>query len=467
MNGVVTLKRVKAVVIVNGEKLLLLLQSIIIGIIMSYAFGSYSIFVGEALGILLVFLLSNNIDRRSIKIIVGMKFVFLFFLLCNYYGNISVYGQPYFVGGSDDLFFEQTAKQFSVSNFQWPWNYPVDTNCNGMFWVLSILIKLSGGVENYHTISYRLFNLNLLICIGEIAYKFANKNIGLNCKQSMIVMTSIIAFPNAINLSTYVFRDTLCAFCILFACAICSDLHTDSLKSFIFFRNKIILAVILVIDAVFSFWIRREALYLILVVFIISTLKDKIDIKSLLSFLVIVIAGICILNKMQAFSFILAKIKRYLVYQSNYILENNSSSLYTRIFMTPILPFGIIYRILYGLIFPLPTGILYFYKVIVSGLEITNFLVSCGSCFQIVMLPFLLKGALKINKYSLIYWVEFLAIIITTFTFRHFIIIYPFMFFLIYKEFYSMKKSERSKYLAVGVIVAAILGTIYILYKLF
>lgn len=467
MNSVDNVKRAKSILFVNVEKLLLILQSIIIGIIMSLVFDSRSIFVGEVFSILLVLLLSNNIDRRSILVILGMKFIFLFFLLCNYYGNISMYGRPYFVGGSDDEFFEQTAKQFSQSIYKWPWDYPIDTNCNGMFWVLSILIKLSGGVEYYHTISYRLFNLNLLICIGEVAYKFAYKNIGLNCKQSMVVMTSIIAFPNAINLSTYVFRDTLCAFCILVGCAICNDLHTDSLKGFIFFRNKIMLVVILIADAVLSFWIRREALYLILVMFIISTLKNKINIKSLLSFLVIIIAGIYILYEMQAFSFIFAKIKRYLVYQSNYISQNNSSALYRRIFMTPMLPFGIIYRILYGLVFPLPTGILHFYKVFSSGLDMTNFLVSCGSCFQIIMLPFLLKGAAKINKYSLIYWVEFLAVIITTFTFRHFIIIYPFMFFVIYKEFYSMKKSERSRYLAIGVVITAILGTIYMLYKFF
>lgn len=447
-----------------NETLLLVFESLLMDIPLSLCFSSVSILTADMIGVIIILLFIRGMDKKTLLHLGIYKIIAVAFVLLVYYGNIQTYGAPYFIGGSDDLHFEDTASLFLKNNYKWPWDYPIETNCSGMYWLLSQLMKISGGEQYYSTFAFRVLNIDFLMAIGVIAYKIARYSLRLEKTQAKLIMLSVIFFPNAIYLSSYVFRDTLCCLIIVIAYAICEDITRNSLEPIIC-RNRFLSTLYILVLAFFAYWLRKELLFLMLVVFCISFAGDRITRNRLLIMFMAAVFALVILVRFHAISFILAKASRYVLYHYQYIAEKNSSALYSKIFLTPVFPLGICYRTLYGFVFPLPTGIIQFFNIFNNGLTFVNFIVSLGSCYQVVMLPFLISGLRRVNQISLVFWAEFLSIILTTFTFRHFIMIYPFMFVIIFNEYYHFSIKKRQRYFWLGLTVLCVLAAVYILYK--
>lgn len=436
--------------------------SILFALICSIWVSSASIIIAELIGFIVVFSLSKDIDRKVFFNIIGYKCVAIIVMLLIYNGNIQSYGQPYFMGGSDDLHFETIAKLFLTYDYVWPWDYPVDTNCNGMYWIISLIMRLSGGIDQYHTIAFRVLNVNILIAIGIVAYKISKIELEMDIYKSRRVQTVITLFPNILNISSYVFRDTLCSFIIILCSAICIDFSRKR-SEYIISNNRIRLLIELLAITFIGYWLRKELFFIIVAIFVFSYVGDKLTKKNIIGLILIAAVGLYVLLKMDAYSFVIAKASRYLNYHAEYIFNHNSSDLYSTIFLKPVFPYGIILRSLYGLVFPLPTGLL---KVrdLLNGLNFVDFFVSIGTCFQVVMLPYLFSGLKRNKTIALIFLTEFFSVILTTFTFRHFVLLYPFMLIIMLNDFYKDKVKSKKK-LIFGVILLVSLGFIYIVYK--
>ena len=139
---------------------------------------------------------------RAIILIKCISYIFIFLV---FYGNIQEYGAPYYHGGSDDLDFEIYTMEFIKNNYIWPWEYKGIHNAKGMLSLFASLIRISNIFETYHTLAFRLLNMDILICISIILYKICRRDLRMSKKVSLICMLTMGLLPNSLFLTSFVF----------------------------------------------------------------------------------------------------------------------------------------------------------------------------------------------------------------------------------------------------------------------
>jgi len=159
-------------------------------------------------------------------------------------------------------------------------------------------------------------------------------------------------------------------------------------------------------------------------------------------------------------------LKYFNLYYSPYLVGlGREGGLASKIFALQLFPLGLILRILYGLVSPVPSALL---NIVGIPFDVDSFGIafqSIGTILQIMSIPFFVFSDWTEHKTeALVFWVLFLGIVVTTFTFRHFIFIYPFMVLLIISRVSQM---SMNRYLVITfgeVSILAILGCIYMLW---
>lgn len=439
------------------EKMFLIISNIIISIILGLMFSTLSIVIINAifLFILLVILKKDKIDMyKHINIIYGICIIAMMLL---YYGYNLKYDSPYYLGGSDDKNFELWAEQAIEEE-----NYTIYDinhnksfeyyNCNGFIWFMSILIRFCNFFGGYHTIVIRLINIYFLIFIGILVYKYFYKH---EKKEYIPLLYIMILFPNTLYISIHGFRDTLFSFIIFSIFYLTSSIKSKKLP------DKICIIIYTLLFSYLAYYIREAAIIYILIILIINLLlgnkKIELNKKTIVLISMIGVISIIIMYCLGIFS----KIQGYLDRYSEYILAGNDG-LASKIFTTPFLPYGFILRIMYGLIFPSPTGI------IITKLDvdtICKFILSIGTILQIYLLPYILKNIKRLDGILIIYTVVFASIIFTTFGFRHFILLYPFMFLLIARQYINTDRVQKKKLFYVMTSIILIGALFYIILK--
>ena len=159
----------------------------------------------------------------------------------------------------------------------------------------------------------------------------------------------------------------------------------------------------------------------------------------------------------------------YISYSRKYTsyLLSKDYGLSSRIFSMSIFPYGWILRCLYGLMVPFPAGLLsleYFSKPFFA---LSNAVVYLGTFYQIFMLPYLIKSALKKNINAWMYLVVYASIVLTTFTFRHFIMPLPFFALAVAEEYIETNRKKRINYFVFIMIGIIFMSLLYVILKLF
>lgn len=421
-------------------------------ILLAVIFGNLSIFVIGFCGLALNYFFMRKYDKNdflrivsTVAISIGFCAMFLLYL-----GLQIKYGRPYYLGGSDDLQFEITANQLIRERVFFPEQMSIKYsghNSKGFVCFLANFMRLCNIVGGYHTATFRIFNIEMLILLSILVFRLADLRTGnkIVAKKLFIFMTF---FPNCIYISSFVFRDTI-NMVILFA---------SVLVWYEFIRTRKIAHVILesMILAYCLFWFRSQNIIIVIALVLCFVLFDqyKFSKKKILFGALLVFIFIIFAMQTDLLKSVIDTSRRY---TENYLSYSNNGFSKV-IFSLPLFPFGVFARMTYAIISPIPTSILQ----IVTSFDINsiaNFFVSCGTIYQIYQLPYLARGAKKFNSITMCFLIMWFVVASTTFTFRHFLMIYPFMAYLIIEQ----KEEVRKNYAPLITIGIAFLGFIYIL----
>ncbi|WP_372995839.1 hypothetical protein [Lutispora sp.] len=444
--------------------ILFVLINIIILLTLCLIFSNISILVIGLLGLLIVTQTAKKEDSKIYGYMAGIYLAAVFLMLILYYGYMAQYGTPYYLGGSDDLAFEKTAEYILQAGYHLPnelLNEPslYYHSAKGFLWLLSWLIRFCDIFGGYHTIAYRILNIYFLMTLGIFVYKYFSSKYDFSNKQNLVLLLAVTMFPNAQYISIHVFRDTLnilILFVIFVIWDICSS--KEKLSKIMIIKT---LSITLILTYV-SFWMRAQNLIFIAAIVLLNLfLKNKVLTKRTLSvYLGALLVTLIIFSYLGVFK----EIIKFNEYYKDYLLETNQG-LSQRIFSMNLLPFGILFRIAFGLVSPLPLGILQFTDMFTDIEAFFKVIVSAGIIIQIYLTPYLLLNIRRIDKVTIVYIMFFLATVVTTFTFRHFIMLYPFMAILIFRQFYKTPKQTKLLLFSGMTIILALSAGAYILIK--
>lgn len=388
----------------------------------------------------------NDSDRRGLIALSIATLISFVYMLAIYYSFEYSYGIPYYLGGNDDLFFETTAQKLAdrnafflwdANNFEWFKN----TNSKGYLLFLARLIKLSDALGGFSTFVPRILNIYLLLsCAILVATSTCEKT-----KYLFIAFLCVSLFPHSLFISSFVFRDTICAFFLCLVFWIWKNNTKFTRASYCF---KALITILILICSYFlrSIIVIFELLFITGAIYgmLPSNKKNKI-VFLFITFLVILAIFVLFWDRIQY----------YVHYYSDY-LNSADWGLSSYIFRIPFLPFGIIARFLLLLVSPVPTNLVavnHYFDNANSAFGVLN---SIGTIFQIYILFYFFKRAKKLRIDS-VYCVLILLTITVTFTFRHFILYYPFLIVGGIEEISQTKSTTRKRafcYTSLSVIVS-------------
>ncbi|MCS7459892.1 hypothetical protein N0M98_07030 [Paenibacillus doosanensis] len=384
----------------------------------------------------------------------------LIYIYIIYSANLLAYGSPYFNGGSDGLAFERKGFLIVNSNIYNPSQLlgnVLDQYDNAPFFsvYIGLLIKFGELFDGYSTFLPRIMNVYFLIWISMIFEYLLKKHAGFSGKRLYISILIFLITPNIQYLNSDVFRDTFNLFQIFLIILLFDRiiLVKNILKKLFYF-------IIVFLAMYITFYTRTNSL-----VFAAAgtSLLFLNKFNRILKVLIIFVTAsfLMLINFSDSIKFEYF----YNVYSEHLLSSTDGLSSY--IFKQPLFPFGIILRSLYGLINPFPNFLGLFKVPNMLLLDIVLLFVYCGAVLQIIFIPFLLKRLARMDWLALSFVVNFLGVVITTFTFRHVLLYYPFMVALIVDEFISSKQTTKSRVLFVSLTMTVLMGLLYIVLKFF
>ncbi|SHJ72295.1 hypothetical protein SAMN02745751_03213 [Dethiosulfatibacter aminovorans DSM 17477] len=438
--------------------------NILLLITLTLTFESISILIVGMMGMLLVTYVVNKTNLKFEIVLSIIYLIAIIMMLVAYCGYDYQYGAPYFSGGSDDLAFEEMSTYVMDEGYLMPYKYAQDPklryhNSKGFLWIISWIMRVVESFGGYHTIAFRVLNINFLIALGVLTTSYFKENYGFSDHKNLIVLIVSILFPNAIYISVHVFRDTLIIFLLFSVFYIWDRLLQKENISFVsglktFFITGLI--------AYISYWIRNQSLVFIIAIILVSIFlkKHRLNIRNFGMYMLLLLVALIIADLFNVFDLIVAFNERYTIHK----LEL-SDGLSNEIFKIPLFPFGFVVRFAYGLVSPIPVPIIKTPKMLTDIKLFFDVLVSFGTVMQIFLLPYLVKNILRIDKVFILFITFMLGIVVTTFTFRHFIMLYPFMWILIFREFFSTNENDRKLIFMATALSICFAAIIYILIK--
>ena len=88
-----------------------------------------------------------------------------------------------------------------------------------------------------------------------------------------------------------------------------------------------------------------------------------------------------------------------------------------------------------------------------------------GTVFQLFLVPYLLKHVIRIDYAGLVFLAIFFSVIITTFTFRHFVMVYPFMMEPIVVEYNNASTATKNHYRYITAGMLVMLAVLYLVVR--
>lgn len=405
--------------ICNYASLTYFLVNILLLLVLSIVFNSYSII---GLGILfslipiVCIIRSRSIKKEAFRatiLLIVISSLLVFFTLLVYLFFNGKYGNPYYNGGSDDYYFEESATKLienkvflwsGATRFEW-FN---SSNSRGYIFFLSYLIRLANLLGGYSTFVPRLLNIYLVIACSVLVTDVLN----LNGKWQLISVCLISLFPNTVFISSFVFRDAICAF---FICFVLWIWRKPSIKQ----KKTVFVAAVLTAVIIFLAYFVRAIISIFCLFILFAEIFFLFDIPSNTRKKAVLLFGLFCIPIL--YRFFGDKVSYYIDYYSS-LLTNSSKGLTSTIFSVSFFPFGFVLRLCLLAISPTPGALFYFS----SEYSPFDYAVSLGTIVQIYLLFYFWKGIIK-GKRECWYALLIMSAVTVSFTFRHFILFYPFL----------------------------------------
>lgn len=432
-------------------------------LLISVVFNNFSITVIGIIGMFILYLCLRglkDVRYKDLAIIITLAFAFMLLL---YAGLCEKYGEPYYA--SDDKVFEEYGHWIYGKNI---FRFKDLPYIEGLFYakgyliVISWIERISNLLDGYSTISPRILNLYMWISTTVLIYKQMSTSID-NRSLARKVFVGLALFPNALYISSFVYRDVFIVFLIVASIynfeKLMEEVKDRELTIISFVRSLVIL---FCLNAMY--YSRKQMLYVVMIICLVFFFKEKINLGSNYKVLVMVtsaVLGVVLLGLTGGMKMLSGMTTGYSSY-----LQGLSDGLSGIVFSRPLLPFGVILRFFYGLVCPFPAALIsldYFGEPLYSMvIALTCF----GTFFQIFLLPYLFKGMIKLDYTAVKFLGMFGAIILTTFTFRHFVMAYPFAAVMLAQQIEVTEIKVRKKYAAYVVIFIMSAVTAYLLLKM-
>lgn len=424
----------------------------------SFYVVSASFLIISLLFLSLTFFFRGN-EKRLYSIVFFCNLLVIIVLYLYY---IQHYGTPYFGGGSDDLSYELDAKKvvdaLPVSEYFKIRGGVIKASHNsiGYIFLTSLFIRISNLIGEYHTLIPRIFNAFCLGLISILTYRIANKIDSLK-RHSFLIALVVGLSPLQLYVSSHVFRDILIETIIMLVA------YYGFLKKVNFLNCMIVILMVIILWELRTFSSMFAGLIYLASVF--WRLKNSNSLNISLKFLIFGLAGVFIAGM----SFVilpelLVDFDGYTQRYSEYRSEERSSGFAQQIFGLPLLPLGIVFRLIYLLFTPLPTF---------SGNDYSIFLYHLESTIRIVLIPFFLLGSYVSFKVGgihkqilLFFFIPFFVIAATSFQARQITMYYPFMVYIFLTGFlYASRNRISNKILSLSLLTIISLSFIYLFIK--
>lgn len=441
-----------------NQKLLILAKMLTVIIVSSILTFSVSVLVLQIfLGFITIYF-SINSDYKSAKLWSNIFLVSMFFSFLVFLGNNIYFGEPYFIGGSDDLMFEEWGRTIYNFGIYSP-SKIIEYNIigifnNSVFFTVYIarLIQFANIFGGYTTFLPRVANVHFFIWICMIIKYLLTRHTKISQKNIYYSVAVFAFMPSIQYINSHVFRDTF-NFLQVLLIGLLFDLALRK-KHIVRFASLILIPII----AYSAYYTRASSILFagILVVFIISS-RYKIRIR----YIIPIVLPLMFLSDILA----VFKVGQFIEVYSNYLLGSSDGGLSSVVFSQPLLPFGILFRTIYAFVSPFPDLFL-FKEPSRILLDLIQLAKNIGVFLQIIFIPFVIKRALKLDWIALIFLSWFLPIIASTFTFRHFLFFYPFMSALAIDGYMNTNKRARKNILYSSIFIVICLSLVYVSLKL-
>ena len=420
--------------------LLFSVYNVVLLSILACIYESVGILVVGTIGLEIVCISSynkNNSQKLYYVLSIAIT-ISIVFMLLNYYGLIEEYGEPYYA--NDDKSFENYGRIMYLEGI---FNYRDVPQIASLYYakgylvIISWIYRLSGGIAGYHTMSPRVLNLYLWLSVATLVYKLLKEKV--EERYAIIAMFALSIFPNGMYISSFVYRDSL----------VCFLLYIGFYNFYRIFEKRLdrllLIRIVLVFYSVYALYYIRVhivfvfmALALVLILFEIG--KNKSIVKRYCICGIAIGSVFVMLFVTNGWDLFIRTLTGYSAYTLTL-----SDGLSNYVFAMPVMPFGWILRIIYGFMVPFPGGILkldYLGKPLFSLIKL---LVQMGTIFQMFLIPYVFKSMKKIDTYAVLWGICYMAVVMTTFTFRHFIMMYPMLTLCVVPEYVRTNRSKRKK----------------------
>lgn len=414
-------------------------------IIFGYVFESLYVGLTIALfGSILITCAQKCFCSKAIVPTLLFAFVFgIFVATLIYFGYIADYGEPFWVPGADDQVYEQVAIRAYNAGYVTVFDmfgsseqYIRQHNAKGWVMYVVYLMRIGDGLDGYHSMVPRVINIFSLNIIGLIVTKCFSERHEVSEKWLVVMLLCAGLFPNALIISSHVYRDTVNALLV----ASCYFLVL-SLRG----RKHKIAKVFLIVSLTYmAYWLRAMNVFFIAGLVVVALLPGAIkQLKSNLT--ILVIAAIALLLGASLFAF---NSELFLGYITRYgeRITSGESRFVSLIYGLPLLPLGLPLRIAAYLCSP------FYYRVffdpaswLSSTESVTHLVVSMGTVILVAQYAYGFRGLKADYRTGLALLVVLVGICISTSGYRHVMMVYPMLLLLIAEGKYAIHRMPEKK----------------------
>jgi len=437
---------------------------LIILTISSYVLKSLSVFCFGIVTQILVNSLVIGSNYEKMKYIYLSYIYGIIFTNTMYFALIANHGVPYInARGSDDLWFEKQAflvanQNISSIDFFKMVMPGIQPQYKLYIWILSKLVDFGSIFDGYHLFMSRQLNIILIVLICNMLYFIVKKEYyrQISSSEQKRFFIALAIFPNFYNIASYTFRDILSLFLVITLVWALTHIKYDK------FAMKYVYIIIAIFAIILQFYVRKFLMYAMIVI-VLLYLIDLIPSKYR------IICDICVV--MVVISFVLFfRLVIYSIFEdgmdlirfySEYRINESHSELVSIFMETPILPFGIFLRFIFGFIQPNPS-LSYLFEEYAFLYSVILTFIGIGTLYLLSQMPYAIKGFLKpFDKLSMTFLLLY-TLFLSSLTFRHLVLIYPFLFLLIARG----RENKINKYKGLYQLYLTILIGIYVAYSI-
>ena len=431
-----------------------------LSLILCICFESFSIMGACLCGAAFVLVIARNESDKTFAHLLVLAIASTMVVLLLYFGYINKYGEPYYLGGSDDLNFEAWGRLAASREVYMPFQITdIDslrsTMSQGYIAFMSVIVCISDFFGGYNTLVPRMLNVFFLLALALKVRRYAREEVpGLGNTAALILLYAFTLFPNTQYVTAHVFRDTLSALLLFW-------FYTELRNILIERRVSLGTIATLVIVGWAAFWIRTSNVYFLLGFFVILIMVSTRNKRAR------ILVSISALLFMAIFIFMAGGVGSIAEYFTRYndLMTDISGGLSQSVFSAPLLPWGLFMRIGYGMIYPFPGGIMGLLTSLTDIDILANAALSMGTILQIFLLPYAFKGLKPLDSVSWSAIMVFFVIILTTFGFRHLLMLYPFFAIMVIRGFSKTSAVDRQSLFSKTLLLVIGVSTAYLLLK--